>query len=294
MILVTGPTGGIGRPLLDHLLAAGGEPVRVVARTPDDLPTDVRDRVEVVEGSHGDPDVVEQALSGVRSVFWLVASDPTSLSPFHSYVGFSLPFAAALPGSDVERVVTVSALGRQVQGYAGYASASQAMDDLVRATGVHLRALVAPSLMDNLLRSVPSLREEGVVRGSAPEGRRVPMVARRDIAAVAARLLLDSTWTGQQELPVLGPADLSAADVDGVLTEVLGRPVRHEAADPRLAEAGMTNHGFTPRMARGLTAMTEAKARGLDDVTSPTRSTDTPTTLRQFAQEVLKPALDGS
>lgn len=288
---MTGPTGGIGRTLLDHLLAADREPVRVIARNPDRLPVAVRDRVEVVPGSHADPDVVDGALEGVRSVFWLVASDPTSPSPFHAYVGFTLPFAAALPDSDVRRVVTVSALGRRVQGYAGHASASQAMDDLLRATGVHLRALVAPTLMDNLLRDVEGLRHDGVVRAAVQQERRAPMVARSDVAAVAARLLLDESWTGQQELPVLGPQDLSADDVDRVLADVLGHPVRHEAPDRQQQLAALVAAGFTPRMARGLTAMLAAKARGLDDADLPTRAIDTPTTLREFAERVLAPAI---
>lgn len=291
VILVTGPTGGIGRPLLDHLLAEDRERVRVVARDPDKLPRAVRDRVDVVVGSHAEPDVVERALDGVRAVFWLVASDPTAASPFHSYVGFSLAFAAALPESAVERVVTVSALGRQVQGYAGHASASQAMDDLLRATGVDLRALVAPTLMDNLLRDVEGLRTDGVVRAAVQQDRRAPMVARSDVAAVAARLLLDRSWTGQQELPVLGPEDLSADDVDRVLAEVLERPVRHQAPDLQQQLTGLVSAGFTLRMARGLTEMLAAKAQGLDDVDWPTRVADTPTTLRQFAQSVLAPAV---
>ncbi|TNM67356.1 NAD-dependent epimerase/dehydratase family protein [Streptomyces sp. NP160] len=293
MILVTGATGGIGRVLLDHLLTADREPVRVVARDPDKVPRAVRDRVEVVVGSHADPDVVDAALDGVRSVFWLVAGDPTAASPFHAYVGFSLAFAAALPGSGVERVVTVSALGRRVQGYAGHASASQAMDDLLRATGVHLRALVAPTLMDNLLRDVDGLRSDGVVRAAAQQDRRAPMVARSDVAAVAARLLLDGSWTGQEELPVLGPEDLSADDVDRVLAEVLGRPVRHGAPDPQQQLTALVTAGSSPRMARGLTAMLAAKARGLDDADRPTRAADTPTTLRQFAERVLAPAVQG-
>jgi len=50
VITVTGPTGGIGRHVLLALLEHD-EPVRVVARNPDNLPAQVRERVEVVEGS---------------------------------------------------------------------------------------------------------------------------------------------------------------------------------------------------------------------------------------------------
>jgi uncharacterized protein YbjT (DUF2867 family) len=55
MIVVTAPTGHIGsRLLLTELLRPDqpGETVRVVARDPARLPEAVRDRVEVVTGSH--------------------------------------------------------------------------------------------------------------------------------------------------------------------------------------------------------------------------------------------------
>lgn len=290
MIVLTGPTGGIGSRVLSTLLQ-GPEPVRVVARTPGKLPDEVRDRVDVVEGSHSDPDVIARALDGARALFWLVASDPTAASPYHSYVGFSIPAASALPGSGVQRVVTVSALGRQVQRYAGYASASRAMDDVLRSTGVHLRALLAPSLMDNLLRGVAALREEGVVRDTAPRDLRAPMVARRDVAAVAAGLLVDDTWTGQDDVPVLGPQDLSFDDVVRTLSDVLERPVRYERGSLPDAEQALLGYGFTPAMARGMAAMDAAKIDGLDLVDTPDRATLTPTTLREWARTELLHAL---
>ena len=38
--------------------------------------------------------------------------------------------------------------------------------------------------------------------------RKLPTVATRDIAAAAARLLLDPSWSGVGEVPSLGPEDL--------------------------------------------------------------------------------------
>lgn len=291
MITVTGPTGGIGRHVLPALLEHD-EPVRVVARSPDKLPAQVRERVEVIEGSHADPDIVDRALDGARALFWLVAGDLSAPSPYDCYVGFSIPAAAAIVRHDVAHVVTVSALGRGMQRYTGYVSASLAMDDLLRSTGAHLRALAAPSLMDNFLREAASLRQ-GVVRGAAPADLSAPMVARCDIAAVAARLLLDQTWTGQNDLPVLGPEDLSYDDVTRILTEVLDRPVRYERTGLEQGEQVMISYA-SPGMARAITAMARAKMEGLDDVDAPDRATLTPTTLRQWSQEELKPAVDAA
>jgi uncharacterized protein YbjT (DUF2867 family) len=53
MIVITAPTSTIGRQVLENVLK-DGEPVRVIARDPSRLPKQIRDRVEVVKGSHGD------------------------------------------------------------------------------------------------------------------------------------------------------------------------------------------------------------------------------------------------
>ena len=75
MIVVTTPTGLIGHQVLNNLSACS-EPLRVIVRDPSRLPAHTHERVEVVQGSHGDLDVVNQAFAGAHSVFWLVPPDP--------------------------------------------------------------------------------------------------------------------------------------------------------------------------------------------------------------------------
>ncbi|MGI5226372.1 NAD(P)H-binding protein [Actinoallomurus sp. CA-142502] len=66
MIVITTPTGNIGHRVLDRVLA-GDQPVRVIVRDPAKLPADVRDRVEVIQGSHGDRRVVTRAFDGAET-----------------------------------------------------------------------------------------------------------------------------------------------------------------------------------------------------------------------------------
>jgi uncharacterized protein YbjT (DUF2867 family) len=75
MIIVTAPTGLIGHQVLNNLLASS-EPIRLIARDPSRLPAHTRERVEVVQGSHSDLDVVTRAFAGADSVFWLLPPDP--------------------------------------------------------------------------------------------------------------------------------------------------------------------------------------------------------------------------
>src|SRR5271170_4816474 len=204
MIVITAPTGLIGNQVLDNVLGSG-EPVRVIVRDPARLSAEVRERVEVVQGSHGDINVVDQAFAGADAVFWLVPPDPHADSPEAAYVDFTRPACDAFKLHGVQRVVGISALGRgtAVAGHAGLVTASLAMDDLIASSDVSYRALTMPSFMDNLLRQVAPIRNRGVFSTPISGDRRLPTCATRDIAAVAARLLLDDSWRGPGHVAVL-------------------------------------------------------------------------------------------
>ncbi|WP_035859011.1 NAD(P)H-binding protein [Cryptosporangium arvum] len=271
-IVVTAPTGQIGRQVVEDLLADGA-PVRVVVRDPARLAPGVAERVEVVPGSHGDPDVAAKAFGGADAVFWLVPPNPSAPSADEAYSGFVRPVLGALRTAG--RVVAVSALGRgtPVAGRAGFVTAALAMDDLIAATGVPYRALTAPSFMENTLRQIDAIRENGVFSGPYLPDNPAPSVATRDIAAVAARLLRDDDWTGYAEVPVLGPEDLTYDRMATILTEVLGRPVRYQQQVPGAADTAMGQARID---------MALAKNDGLDHGVVRTPENSTPTTFRDF------------
>ena len=111
MIVVTAPTGLIGHQVLEKLLGSG-ESLRVIARDPSRLPAEALQRVEVVEGSHGDRDVVDEAFAGADAVFWLAPPDPRAESAEAAFVNFTRPAAEAFKRHGVRRVVGITALGR--------------------------------------------------------------------------------------------------------------------------------------------------------------------------------------
>ncbi|MFK4084802.1 NAD(P)H-binding protein [Kribbella sp. NPDC020789] len=292
MIVITTPTGDIGSQLL-NLLLEDREPLRVIVRDPGKLPAAVRDRVEVVAGSHGDPEVVGKAFAGADAVFWIAPPDGHAPSLEAAYSGFTRPAAAAFAQYGVSHVVGVSALGRStaVAGQAGLVTASLAMDDLIASTGVAYRALANPSFMDNVLRQVTSIRDHGVFTDTIDPDRKAPVAATRDIAAVAAGLLRDRSWTGTDEVPVLGPEDLSANDLARIMSEVLDRPVRYERESLDALAARLKSFGLGDAFVGGMVDMMRAKDEGLDAGVRRTEQAASPTTFRQWCELVLKPAV---
>lgn len=304
MIVVTTPTGQIGRQLLARLLDAQdhaqdraqglAEPVRVIARDPDRLMPAARDRVEVVRGSHADPGVLKEACAGADQVFWLVPPAFGTESVEGWFAAFTEPLCQVIEDQGIERVVTVSTLGRGIARNAGQISASLAMDDRIRTTGVHHRALCPPFLMENLVGQAASIREQGAFH-LAMTGRRVLRTcATGDIAATAARLLLDGSWTGQEDVPLVGPDDLTPEGMARVASEVLGRPVRARLIGFADHRENLLRLGASEAVAQGLADMARAlDEQGFYGAAAPSTPENAPTGFRAWCEEVLRPAVLG-
>jgi uncharacterized protein YbjT (DUF2867 family) len=290
MIVITTPTGTIGQQVLEKLLDSG-ETIRVIARDPSRLHAHVRERVEVVQGSHSDSVVVNQAFEGADSVFWVVPPDFQANNVEKRYLEFIRPACEAFKSRGVKQVVAVSALGRGWPKPAGLVSASIAMDDLIASTGVAFRALTMPSFMDNFLRQVEPIKNQGMFFSPMSGDLKTPTCATRDIAAVAAKLLLDSSWSGSGNVPVLGPEDLSCNEMAQIISEVLGRPVRFQQVPFDAFKASLIESGASESMATAMVEMMVAKNEGLDNMEPRTAESTTPTSFRQWCEEVLKPAV---
>ena len=140
MIVITTPTGHVGGRLLD-LLVGAGEQLRAIARTPDKLDDRYRSGVEVIEGSHDDPDVVDRALEGADALFWLVPPNPRAADQADYYREFTAPACRAIERHGVRRIVAVSSLGRDYPAQAGVLTAAFDMEALLEQTAAELRIL---------------------------------------------------------------------------------------------------------------------------------------------------------
>ena len=292
MIVVTTPTGLIGHQVLDNLLDSGEE-LRLIARDPSAIPADVRDRLDIVEGSHGDAAVVDEAFAGANAVFWLTPPDPQAPSVEAAFVGFTRPAAEGFKRHGVKRVVGVSALGRGTPWaeHAGYVTGSLAMDDLIASSGVSYRALTNPSFMDNIVRQAESIKNQGIFFSPIAGDRKLPSTATRDTAAAASRLLLDESWSGVDEVPLLGAKDLSFNDMAEIVSEVLGKEVRFQQTMFEAYKDRFLGFGMSDAMAQGMTDMAWAKNEGLDNGVQRTPENSTPTSFREWCEAVLKQAV---
>jgi uncharacterized protein YbjT (DUF2867 family) len=288
MIVVTTPTGNVGSQLLAELLNAGTEPLRVIVRDPSRLDDAIRDRVQVIAGSHDNPAVLDQALDGAQGLFWLVPPTMQGNSAEEYYLSFARPAATAIRRYQVGHVVGISSAGRNWPHPAGLLSAAHAMDVELEGSGAAYRSLGMPFYMENLLRPLPRMISQGVLSLPYSPDRPLATIATQDIAATAAQLLIDRSWEGTDQIPVFGPDHLTPTEMAATISEVLGTQVTYEQADIEQLTATHIQRGASEGMARGFAGMYQAQENGMYDEdwshTSPKS-----TTFRTWCETVLAP-----
>ncbi|HEX2036246.1 MAG TPA: NAD(P)H-binding protein [Chloroflexota bacterium] len=219
-ILVTGATGNVGRLVVDELVRAGAPAVRALTVDPEQaaLPP----QVEVVTGYLGRPSTLPAALAGIDTVY---------LAPLPRTVR---AFTALARRAGVRRVVTLSsssvdeeAAGDPAQWH--YYAVEQAVEQAGFAW-THLRP---GSFMTNTLGWADSIRREGVVRWPYPGASETP-IDLRDIAAVAAVVLLDERHTGQS-YTLTGPQSIRQIDQVRAIGAAIGKEIRFEELTPEQA-----------------------------------------------------------
>ncbi|MET9494379.1 NAD(P)H-binding protein [Streptomyces sp. NPDC006552] len=290
MIVVTTPTGQIGSKLVQRLLD-GDEPVRVITRDAARLDAAVREGTEVIEGSHGDPAVLDKALPGADALFWLVPPDPAAPSAMEHYLSLARAGAAAVARHHVGHVVSVSSAGHGWTAPAGMLSAAFAMDEQLASSGAAYRALSLPFYMENLLGQLDAIRQHHAFFLTCAGDQPLAMIATRDIAEAAADLLGDRSWSGQADLPLFGPDRLTPEGMAEVISEELATPVTYRRTTMDEFATTLRSRGAGERTVQDLTEMFAAQDDGIYDKDW-AKTSLTATDFRTWCREVLKPAVD--
>jgi uncharacterized protein YbjT (DUF2867 family) len=238
-----------------------------------------------------DSQILRSALDGADVLFWCIPPAFRAPDTLEYYRHFGTVVCQAILDTGLKRVVGVSSLGRGIAKKAGPISNAHVMDAMIEETGVSYRALWNPGFMENVYRQAEVIRQKGLFFLPSRPDVKTPVVAVRDIAAVATRFLLDRSWTGQGGVPVLGPEDLSYNDMAEIMSEVLARPVRFQELTAADFKSNMLRVGATEAFAQDLVDMRQAISNGLYSAVPRTWEGTTPTTFRSWCEEVLKPAV---
>ncbi|GAA3045912.1 NmrA/HSCARG family protein [Streptomyces glomeratus] len=223
-ILVLAATGGQGRAVTDALLGRGA-PVRALVRDPGrPAARALADRgVEVVAGSLSDPGSLAPAMTGVAGVFAFT-------TPFESGVEAEVAQGRAiLNAAHRERVphlVFSSVAGADQDSGVPHFDSKARVEAELTSGDVPYTILGPTYFFDNALGEAERILG-GVLELPLPSDRPLQQLARPDLGAFAAEVLLHPAAYAGQRLELAGDAP-TPARMAATLSEILGREVRHE------------------------------------------------------------------
>ena len=219
-VLVTGAPGNVGTPLVRELLRLRA-PVRVAAWDVAAAQAAFGNEVEVVPFDFADPATFD-AFDGVERMFLL---RPPAIADVD---GVIVPALRAAAERGVRHVVFLSIQGAERNRIVPH----RKIEDRLRASGMAWTFVRAAYFMQNLSTThAPEIRELDEIWVPAGRRSRTAHVDARDVAAVAARALVEDGHEGQAYTPT-GPTALTYDEIATILTAELGRPIRY--ADPGL------------------------------------------------------------
>ena len=293
-LAITTPTGHIGSALVRRLLDAGRTDLRLLLRDASRLDADVRDAVETREGVLQDAAYVRDATRDADALFWLSPNDWTTDSLFGWYETLGRSAAGAVEANGIGHVVHLSSEGAQDRDGHGPVSGLGRIEDALDATAAAVRHLRPGFFFENFEAQIPAIQNAGAVFFPMPPSTTTGMIATADIAAVAADLLLDRSWTGKASVLLQGPRDLSYAEAAEILSDALGREVGVQQVPPDALGQQLDGMGATPEWVDGLvTLYTSIGTDGYRDEGRTPEST-TPTELGDWARRSLRPMVEAA
>jgi len=289
-IVVTTPTGHIGHVIVEKLLEAGRNDVAVIVRDPTRLKENVRGRVTAHQGDLSDKAFVQKATEGADVLFWLTPSDVTAPDMKASFQQSAEVGANAVRANRIPYVVNLSSMGADRAEGRGPISYLQIVENALAATGANVLQLRPGFFYENYLMQVEPIKNQGSIFLPVPPDARMPMIATRDIGAVAAKRILAKDWTGVKVVELHGPGESPTfGEAAYTIGEAIGKPVQHVQIPMEAAQEQLRQMGASESAIRAFTEMEMAFARGIQPAEPRTPETTTPTTLFDWAWEVLKP-----
>jgi len=226
MFSIIGITGRVGGGAASRLLGLGKQ-VRAVVRDEAKGHVWASKGASVAVADMTDGDGLGRAIAGSEAVFVMLPPlfDP---SPgFPEAKGQIDSLSVALRQSDAKRIVALSTIGAHVT-RPNLLNGLHMMEQSFRQLPMPVTFLRPGWFMENHAGDVSSAISEGIIHSYLqPIEHAIPMIATKDIGALAGTLLLES-WSGKRVVELEAKTRVSSADIAATLTDILGKPIKAE------------------------------------------------------------------
>lgn len=252
IITVTGSTGTIGSELV-RLLSAAGAPTRAVYRRSRN--TQALPGVVWLKADLRDETVLEPVLAGTARLFLLSGNDA-------GFGKLQIDTLRAAERLGVQHVVKLSALGASNHSNSTIAREHWEVEQALQQSRMTWTMLRPHAFMQNWLGDIAeSVRAEGAIYSPIADGR-VPFIDTRDIAAVAAEVLLNPDAHAGRRYFLTGSEAVGLGDVAAALSEVTGRTVTYRPISMDEARARMEARGIDAQLIDAMLAIAAYQKAG--------------------------------
>jgi uncharacterized protein YbjT (DUF2867 family) len=261
MFVIAPASSKTGRAVAELLLSQR-QKVRAVVRAAAKVDGLEARGAEATIASLDDAHALGRALQGAAGLYTLLPEDP-SIPDFHGYRRQMIDAViAAVRASQVPHVVFLSAVAASLSGGNGPAKDLHYAEQALRSAAPKVSILRASYFQENVFGAVQAAKHDGIYPhffGSAEFS--FPTIATRDVARIAARLLVDPPLKSEI-IDLVGPS-YSARDMADQLGRALGKALRLVDIPPEAHVATLVAAGLPRPFAEALAEMFACVASGL-------------------------------
>ena len=220
--VLTGSVGNISKPIAITLIEAGHQVSIISSKAGKE--TDIKALGAIaLTGSVEDVYFLSEAFKGADAVYLMIPPNWSATNFLDYQQKVADNYIQALAKNSIKNVVVLSSIGAHMGKGAGpvdgLAYLESKLNQLPELNAVYLR----PSYFYyNLLSMIPLIKNAGIMGSNQPADFKLVLVHPTDIAAVAAKKLLDLDFTGKQ-VCYIGGDERTWTDITATLSGVVGK-----------------------------------------------------------------------
>lgn len=273
-ILVTGASGNIGTALVAALQHEGAD-FEVMRSKPQGAGA-----TAVRVGSYDDVASLAQAFTGIDTLFVLLPLVPHKLA-------LAANVAQAAKAAGVKHILRSSGAGADPKAGFSLPALQGQVDQLMQDTGIPTTFLRPAGFMQNYATFLAGMAKGGSVYGATSDAAQ-SLIDVRDIAAVAAKVLVQPAAHVGQAYTLTGGEALTDQQRMALIGQAIGRPVQYVNVPLQAAEDSMRQMGMPDALVGWLSSLNALVAAGYAGAISPDVERllgRAPITFSQFAHD---------
>ena len=222
--VITGSTGHISLPLTKSLLAAANT-VTVVTSKESNIATIEALGAKAAVGSIEDVQFLKDTFAGADAVYTMVPPNfgATNWKQWIGSIGKN--YTEAIKAAGIKYVVNLSSVGAHLPDGVGPVSGLYLVEQLLNSlSDVNIKHLRPAYFYENLFANIGLIKQAGIIGSNFNVAdKKFVLVDTKDIAAVAAKALLELNFTGHTH-EYIGSDEVSTADIATAIGNAIQKP----------------------------------------------------------------------